>query len=372
MKSPPERAAFRFVKKRKVWYYYQLFTPTPIRILKRFFGSLLRHRQHRLALLACLMMFTLGFVCRMERYQAREIRAFIQETQRRQGDMAWMLSRTEERRQQRVARWQAAGQVPPAASDQVDAREFAACIGVRASAGIPAPQGEASFPALDHTVYPVSVVPDWGAMRSPAQWDRPFSQIPEREFVSLPAYDLQTLQIPLASLANPLRAESIPTLTAKLTYSTRYYGAYDLDAGEFSGLHPGIDLKLAFGTPVGAIAGGRVHRLTKDESGLGLYVIVEHRLGGGERIFSIYGHLDTAWVREGEDLRPGQTIGTIGLSGRTTAPHLHLQIDRDDGSVPHRVYWPTRIPVRSEASQYTLHPITFVQQHARTLTQAFR
>jgi len=345
-------------------------TPTPISKQKRLLGRLIRRREHRLATYTCLLSILLCFLLGIERYQAQAIQTFIAETERRQGDAAWILSRTAERRQKRMVRWQSAT-LPPAASDSRDARVVAIQADLHASADVKAVvipgQKQAAFPAFDHTQFPVSDVPDWGAMRTPAEWDRPFSQIPASAFVPLPAYDLPTLQIPLSSLTNPIRPAFIPAITAKLTYSTRYYGAYDLDVGEFSGLHPGIDLKLAFGTPVGAIAGGRVSLVQKKDDGLGLFVIVEHRLASGESIFSIYGHLDTAWVQEEEDIRPGQIIGTVGLSGRTTAPHLHLQIDRDDGSQPHRPFWPTSIPAPAEAARHTLHPIDFIRQFSSEL-----
>ena len=351
-----------------IWYYCKLFiTPIHIPTFQKVLGRAFRRRERLLATATCLLTLLFGFVWHMERYQAREIQAFIQEAARHQGDAAWMLSRSAERRNERMARWQSVAlSLPPAASDRRDARVVAVQADLRASADMTAivlrGQKQGAFPAFDHAESPVSVVPDWGAMRTPAEWDRPFSQIPAQEFVPLPPYDLRTLQIPLSSLTNPIHPASIPILTAKLTYSTRYYGAYDLDVGEFSGLHPGIDLKLAFGTPVGALAGGKVSLVDKQENGLGLFVIVEHRLQSGETIFSTYGHLDTAWVREGEAVRPGQTIGTVGLSGRTTAPHLHLQIDRDDGSAPHLPYWPTRIPSPAEAALHTLHPIDFIRQ----------
>jgi len=348
-------------------------TPTSISSFKKILGRIVRRREHRLATVACLLSVLLCFLVRMERYQAREIQAFIQETERRQGDAAWIVYRAAERRQERITRRQSVDQsYAPVASDRVDVRELRASADTESVAL--ASQEQKIFPAFDHAEFPVSVVPNWGAMRTPAEWDRPFSQISTKEFVPLPSYNLSTLQIPLASLTNPIRAASIPVLTAKLTYSTRYYGAYDLDAGEFSGLHPGIDLKLAFGTSVGAIAGGQVQVVAKDEDGLGLFIIVEHRLESGERIFSVFGHLDTSWVREGEVVRPGQIIGTVGLSGHTTAPHLHLQIDRDDGSQPHQPYWPAfaeasagkpaSIPTPAEASRHTLHPMDFVRLFA--------
>lgn len=316
----------------------------------------LHRRERLLASMACLLLLSFGFVWNMGKYHAREIRAFIAESEKKQGDGAWLLQRAAQRRSKRMQQ-RSVGSLPPAGRD---ARVIAVQADARPSAGMPPSDGV--FPAFGHAQSPVSVVPDWGAMRSPEEWDRPFSQMPQSVFVLLPAYDLKTLQIPLESLTHPIRPASIPVLTAKLTYSTRYYGAYDLDAGEYSGRHPGIDLKLAFGTPVGSLGGGKVQSVTKEETGLGLSVIVEHRLNG-EKIFSVYGHLDTAWVQEGETVQPGQIIGTVGLSGRSTAPHLHFQIDRDDGSLPHQPFWPPRVLTAAEASEHTLHPIHVIEQY---------
>lgn len=219
-----------------------------------------------------------------------------------------------------------------------------------------------AFPRIEHTAYPVTRVPNWGAMRTPAQWDRSYKEMTREDMVALPRYDLKALTIPVDELVSSLTAENISVLTAKLFYSTRYYGAYDLDAREFTGAHPGIDLKLARGTPIGAIGGGRVHTVTRDTN-MGLYVMIEHRLVDGTTFFSIYGHLDSTWVKEGEDARPGQGIGSVGMTGNTTAPHVHLQVDRDDGVRPHIRYWPTGIPSSAEADTHTINPIRFIGQY---------
>jgi murein DD-endopeptidase MepM/ murein hydrolase activator NlpD len=152
-------------------------------------------------------------------------------------------------------------------------------------------------------------------------------------------------------------------ITAKLFYSTRYFAAYDLDADEFSGLHSGVDLKLARGTPVGAIAGGLV-RFADNEGALGLHVMIEHQLDG-ETYFSIYGHLDSVSVRAGDPITPGQIIGMVGMTGNTTAPHLHLQVDRGDGSAVHTPYQPSVLPSREEIARYSVNPITFIAAHAK-------
>ncbi len=227
----------------------------------------------------------------------------------------------------------------------------------------PAVTGE--FPAFDHTSHPVAKVPNWGAMRTPAEWNRSFKEMNEDDFVAIPQYDLAVLTQPMEELTKPLRAENYPLITAKLYYSTRFFSSYDIDAGEFTGKHAGIDLKLARGTPLGAIAGGRVSSVGRLEH-LGLTVIIEHRLPDGSTVYSIYGHLDTAAVKAGDDVAPGTYIGNVGMTGSTTNPHLHLQIDKGQpGETSHVPYHTESIPSPNEAEQHVLHPIRFLSQYRR-------
>lgn len=231
-----------------------------------------------------------------------------------------------------------------------------------ASASSTAP---ADFPAFGRAMHPVSSVPDWGAMTTPAQWNRTYGQLDDADFVRTPAYDLDTLTLPMnLLLKNRYEPASIRALTAKLYYSTRFFGAYDLDSGEFGAVHPGIDLKLAEDTPVGAVAGGRVHDVRDNPRSLGIHVLIEHRAPDGQTYYSIYGHLDRATVRTGDAVEAGQTIGTVGMTGHTTGPHLHLQIDRGEPeSLHHEVYWPESIPSRSEANARTVNPAHFIRQY---------
>jgi len=225
---------------------------------------------------------------------------------------------------------------------------------------------QSSFPAFSHAVHPVPEVPNWGAMTSPMQWNRTMADMDDDDFVRVPSYNLENLTIPLNELLEDRMSDkSIRTLTAKLYYSTRFFGAYDLDADEFTSVHPGIDLKLALGAEVGAVAGGRVHDVRVQDEGLGRYVIVEHRAPGGKAYYSIYGHLDEILVTKGQDVIPGQTIGTVGMTGSTTGPHLHLQIDRGTaGEAAHGVYWPAAVPSPAEADKHTINPIEFIRLYA--------
>ena len=226
-----------------------------------------------------------------------------------------------------------------------------------------------NFPAFIKTSFPVANVPNWGAMRTPAEWDRTYDEMEAKDFVAIPRYDVAALKTPLFSLVSPLKDENIPLITAKLFYSTHYFGSYNIDADEFTAVHPGLDLKLALGTPIGSIAGGRVHGVRRTSS-LGLHVLIEHRLPSGETAYSIYGHLGSTGLEEGQDVIPGQTVGRIGMTGNTTGPHLHLQIDRKQQGETgeHVVYWPEALPSVVEAAQHVYHPITFIAQYRNGVT----
>lgn len=88
--------------------------------------------------------------------------------------------------------------------------------------------------------------------------------------------------------------------------------------------HGGLDFIAPVGSPVLSIAAGKV-LLTGAGSlhpNLGNVVLVDH--GGGYQ--SMYAHLGSVSVQPGQQVQPGQSVGTLGNSGRTTGPHLHLEL----------------------------------------------
>lgn len=83
--------------------------------------------------------------------------------------------------------------------------------------------------------------------------------------------------------------------------------------------HNGIDFRAERGTPVIAMADGQV-ALAENLYYTGKTVIVDH--GGG--LFSLYAHLDTLAVTPETTVAAGKKIGTVGSTGRSTGPHLHM------------------------------------------------
>ena len=105
---------------------------------------------------------------------------------------------------------------------------------------------------------------------------------------------------------------------------------------------------------------------------MGLHVIVEHRIPDKGTFYSIYGHLGAVAVSKGQDVLPGTMIGTVGMTGKTTAPHLHLQIDRGEPG-GHERFWPGVHMAAGDALERTVHPIHFIAQHsAAAMTLAER
>jgi len=89
----------------------------------------------------------------------------------------------------------------------------------------------------------------------------------------------------------------------------------------FDATHRGIDLAAQTGTPVRASADA-IAAGTGYDSVFGNYVLLRH-LQGYE---TYYGHLQEAKVVVRDTVRAGQLIGTVGSSGRSSAPHLHFEV----------------------------------------------
>ena len=86
----------------------------------------------------------------------------------------------------------------------------------------------------------------------------------------------------------------------------------------------GLDISVAIGTLVTAPANGVVVFASR-ESGLGRMLKLNHGYG----YTTVYGHLDRLLVKEGTKVSRGQPIGRVGMSGRTTGPHLHYEVWKD-------------------------------------------
>ena len=88
--------------------------------------------------------------------------------------------------------------------------------------------------------------------------------------------------------------------------------------------HEGIDVAAPMGSPIVAPAAGTVKRVAR-ETGYGLVLEVDH----GNGIVTKYAHCSRVVVSAGQKVTRGQVIANVGMSGLSTAPHLHYEIHRD-------------------------------------------
>jgi murein DD-endopeptidase MepM/ murein hydrolase activator NlpD len=93
--------------------------------------------------------------------------------------------------------------------------------------------------------------------------------------------------------------------------------------------HHGVDIAAPLGTPVVASADG-IAKVAVNPGGYGNFVELTH--AGGIR--TIYGHLSSASVKTGQQVKQGQEIGRCGSTGRSTGPHLHFQIMKNGQAIP--------------------------------------
>lgn len=93
----------------------------------------------------------------------------------------------------------------------------------------------------------------------------------------------------------------------------------------YSRWHPGIDIATGLGMPVHPIQDGTVQEVSYSFWGLGNHVVVDH----GQQIVSLYAHMGRVYVKKGARVTPSSTLGQVGLTGRTSGPHTHLEVTRD-------------------------------------------
>lgn len=85
--------------------------------------------------------------------------------------------------------------------------------------------------------------------------------------------------------------------------------------------HNGIDGRAVIGTPVYAVADGKVKVAENNPTGYGLYITLDHDVFG-----SLYGHLSKFNCKVGQLVKTGEIIGYSGNTGLSTGPHLHFEM----------------------------------------------
>lgn len=91
--------------------------------------------------------------------------------------------------------------------------------------------------------------------------------------------------------------------------------------GEYKN-HGGTDIGASYGSSIYAAASGTVTTVGYDANGYGNYVMINH----GNGLQTLYAHMSSVAVSQGQSVSQGQTIGYVGSTGMSTGPHLHYEV----------------------------------------------
>lgn len=86
--------------------------------------------------------------------------------------------------------------------------------------------------------------------------------------------------------------------------------------------HEGMDFSAPIGTDIYATADGKVTKITKEKTGYGKRIEIDHGFG----YKTLYAHMDQFNVKRGQKVKRGDVIGYVGNTGGSTAPHLHYEV----------------------------------------------
>jgi murein DD-endopeptidase MepM/ murein hydrolase activator NlpD len=157
------------------------------------------------------------------------------------------------------------------------------------------------------------------------------------EFLKDRANELESRMALLEQMAEK-RAETIrstPTIwPVKGRVASHYGGRLDPFTG-YREVHLGLDITGMYGAPVYAPADGLVIFAAR-KSDYGNLVILDH----GNGVTTRFGHLSRIPVKIGTTVNKGQVIGYVGMTGRTTGPHVHYEVRVNDRPQNPRRYLP--------------------------------
>lgn len=124
---------------------------------------------------------------------------------------------------------------------------------------------------------------------------------------------------PSGKVIATIQAETVWPVLGVVTLN---FGESDLP---YQPVHTGLDIanpQGKIGDPVTPFMKGRVTYVGNLSWGYGKHIIIDH----GNNISSLYAHLSSVSVSEGQDVKPGDVIGLEGSTGWSTGPHLHFEI----------------------------------------------
>lgn len=120
-----------------------------------------------------------------------------------------------------------------------------------------------------------------------------------------------------------------PVSNKNLKRISSYYGHRTDPFYKVRKFHEGIDFSAPTGTPIYSPGDGVVKTIKNSHRGYGNRLVIDH----GYNYQTVYAHLHEFKVKRGDTVKRGQLIGTIGNTGKSTAPHLHYEVRRNGKAV---------------------------------------
>jgi murein DD-endopeptidase MepM/ murein hydrolase activator NlpD len=136
----------------------------------------------------------------------------------------------------------------------------------------------------------------------------------------------------MASLANADPAGVISSPAPKVSLGDMVSGRVTAPFGKTfdpfrdgtTRVHRGIDIAAPIGTPIRAPADGTILAATdlyQDQPAYGKVIVI----ATAPQTQTLFSHLDDYSVSEGQQVRKGDVIGTVGNTGKSTGPHVHIE-----------------------------------------------
>lgn len=108
-----------------------------------------------------------------------------------------------------------------------------------------------------------------------------------------------------------------------------YYGYRTDPFYKVRKFHDGVDFSAPLGKEVVATGDGKVIEVKRSRRGYGNVIIIDH----GFSYKTVYAHLNSFNVKKGDKVKRGQVIGAIGNTGKSTAPHLHYEVRKNNHAI---------------------------------------
>jgi murein DD-endopeptidase MepM/ murein hydrolase activator NlpD len=126
----------------------------------------------------------------------------------------------------------------------------------------------------------------------------------------------------VVELKNPLDGSIYKSIEGPFVWPTT--GVITLEfaqSSKYQLFHTGLDIAGKRGDPITPFMDGKVIYAGEISWGYGKHIVIDH----GDNVTSIYAHLDKIYVAPGQEVEPGDIIGTEGSTGWSTGPHLHFE-----------------------------------------------